>query len=107
MLTTVRTAYLPQNEHPVNPAALEQLQAARQHPDPQVPYVHQLVDWALDEDRGGLSLSEEYGYLEYEAGPILRDPLRGPARSVSLWTISLPAGAARWTRRVGDSWRWA
>ena len=48
------TTWLPQNEHALNQAARDQLLKADQPPAADLPYVAQLVDWALgDVEDGG------------------------------------------------------
>ncbi len=68
---------LPQNEHPVNKAAQARLLEADQPPAAYIPYVSQLVDWALEDEEdggGGLEIRNELWLPEVE---ILGDPLEG------------------------------
>lgn len=42
---------VPVNQWPINQAALQWLQKAKEQPDPQVPYVLQLATWGLETDK--------------------------------------------------------
>ena len=67
---------LPVNRWPVNQAALRWLQAAKEQPDPQLPYLVQLLHLGFEREQPIPGLGDQYkGSLELAAGKLLSSQL--------------------------------